>query len=59
MRTHKLGVPSHRDICASRGGRLATAAGWSLANTGNDLDADLTGTLDPAASRFFWIRVMV
>lgn len=35
---------------------LATAVGW---NTGNDLDAGLTGTLAPAASRFFWIRVLV
>ncbi|MCH7533405.1 MAG: DUF11 domain-containing protein [Gemmatimonadetes bacterium] len=34
-------------------------AGWSFANTGNDLDSDLTGTLAPAASRFFWIRVLL
>ena len=34
-------------------------AGWTFMNTGNDLDADLTGALAPAASRFFWIRVQV
>lgn len=34
-------------------------AGWTFTPTGNDLDADLTGTLAPAASRFFWIRVLV
>jgi uncharacterized repeat protein (TIGR01451 family) len=34
-------------------------AGWTFANTGNDVDADLTGTLAAAASRFFWIRVQV
>ena len=32
---------------------------WTFSNTGNDLDADLTGTLAPAASRFFWIQVTV
>jgi uncharacterized repeat protein (TIGR01451 family) len=32
---------------------------WTFNNTGNDFDADLTGTLAPAASRFFWIRVQV
>ena len=32
---------------------------WTFSNTGNDLDADLTGTLAPAASRFFWIRAQV
>ena len=34
-------------------------AGWTFTPVGNDLDADLTGTLAPAASRFFWIRVQV
>ena len=34
-------------------------AGWTFTNTGNDLDADLSGTLAAAASRFFWIRVTV
>ena len=34
-------------------------AGWTFTPSGNDLDADLTGTLAPAASRFFWIRVQV
>ncbi len=35
------------------------AAGWTFSNTGNDVDADLSGTLAPAASRFFWLRVTV
>lgn len=35
------------------------AAGWSFSNSGNDLDADLSGTLAPGASRFFWVRVQV
>ena len=35
------------------------AAGWTFANVGNDVDADLSGTLAPAASRFFWIRVQI
>ncbi len=35
------------------------AAGWTIVNAGNDVDADLSGTLAPAASRFFWIRVQV
>jgi uncharacterized repeat protein (TIGR01451 family) len=34
-------------------------AGWTFANTGNDVDADLTGTLAPSASRFIWIRVRI
>ena len=34
-------------------------AGWTFFNVGNDLDADLAGTLAPAASRFFWVRVQV
>jgi len=40
---------------------LATGdlAGWSFTPVGNDLTADLAGTLIPAASRFFWIRVQV
>jgi uncharacterized repeat protein (TIGR01451 family) len=33
--------------------------GWTFANTGNDVDADLAGSLAPAASRHFWIRVSV
>lgn len=32
---------------------------WTFTPVGNDLDADLTGTLAPAASRFFWIRAQV
>lgn len=35
------------------------AAGWTFANSGNDLDADLSGTLVPGASRFFWVRVSI
>ena len=35
------------------------AAGWTFGNTGNDVDADLTGTLAAGASRFFWIRASV
>jgi hypothetical protein len=34
-------------------------AGWTFANTGNNLTADLTGTLAAAASRFIWIRVKI
>jgi uncharacterized repeat protein (TIGR01451 family) len=34
-------------------------AGWTFANAGNDVDADLTGTLAPSASRFIWIRVRI
>ena len=29
------------------------------AHIGNDVDADLAGTLASAASRFFWIRVQI
>ncbi len=35
------------------------AAGWTFSGTGNDRDADLTGTLAAGASRFFWIRALV
>ena len=35
------------------------AAGWTIAESGGDIDADLSGALAPAASRFFWIRVRV
>ncbi len=35
------------------------AAGWTITNAGNDVDADLAGTLAPAANRFFWIRVQI
>lgn len=35
------------------------AAGWSFGNTGNDVDADLAGTLASGASRYFWIRAQV
>jgi len=36
------------------------AAGWTFSNTLNDFDADLTGgPLAPAATRFFWIRVVI
>ena len=38
---------------------LPDAAGWTITNTGNDVDADLAGTLAPAASRFFWIEVQI
>jgi hypothetical protein len=34
-------------------------AGWTITNTGNDVNADLTGTLAPAAARFIWIRVRI
>jgi len=34
-------------------------AGWTITNTGNDVDADLTGTLAPSAARFIWIRVLI
>jgi uncharacterized repeat protein (TIGR01451 family) len=35
------------------------AAGWVFGNTGNDLNADLSGTLAVGASRFFWVRASV
>lgn len=35
------------------------AAGWTITNTGNNVSADLSGTLAPSASRFFWIRVQI
>jgi uncharacterized repeat protein (TIGR01451 family) len=35
------------------------AAGWTFANAGNDLDADLAGTLAVGASRFIWVRASV
>ena len=53
-------MKTHSNLASPVIGILAIAAafGW-LSNTGNDLDADLTGTLAPAASRFFWIRVLI
>jgi uncharacterized repeat protein (TIGR01451 family) len=38
---------------------LPDAAGWTITNSGNDVDADLAGTLAPAASRVFWIEVQI
>ena len=35
------------------------AAGWTIVEAAGDIDADLTGTLAPAASRFFWVRVQI
>ena len=35
------------------------AAGWTLSNVGNNVSADLTGTLAVGASRFFWVRASV
>jgi uncharacterized repeat protein (TIGR01451 family) len=35
------------------------AAGWTISETSGTVSAALTGTLAPAASRFFWIRVQV
>ena len=35
------------------------AAGWTLANVGNNVTGDLTGTLGTGVSRFFWIRASV
>ncbi len=34
-------------------------AGWTITNTGNDVVADLTGTLAAGTSRFIWIRVRI
>jgi uncharacterized repeat protein (TIGR01451 family) len=34
-------------------------AGWTLSNVGNNVTADLTGTLAVGASRFFWVRASV
>ncbi len=35
------------------------AAGWTIGNTGNNVTADLSGTLAGGASRFIWVRVQV
>lgn len=35
------------------------AAGWTLSNVGNNVSADLSGTLAVGSSRFFWVRVSV
>jgi uncharacterized repeat protein (TIGR01451 family) len=35
------------------------AAGWTFSNTGNNVTADLTGTLAAGASRFIWVRAQV
>ncbi len=32
---------------------------WTIVESAGDVDADLTGTLAPAAARFFWIRVQI
>lgn len=35
------------------------AAGWTISESSGTVSAALTGTLAPAASRFFWIRVQI
>lgn len=35
------------------------APGWTFANVGNDVDADLSGNLAAGGSRFFWIRASI
>lgn len=35
------------------------APGWTFANSGNDVDADLASSLAPSASRSFWVQVQV
>ncbi|MEZ4411756.1 MAG: hypothetical protein R2910_02055 [Gemmatimonadales bacterium] len=35
------------------------AAGWTFSNAGNNVTADLTGTLAAGASRFIWVRAQV
>ena len=40
-------------------GTTPDAAGWTLSNVGNNVSADLTGTLAVGASRFFWVRASV
>lgn len=35
------------------------SAGWTLTNSGNDVDADLTVALGAGATRFFWIQARV
>lgn len=35
------------------------AAGWTITESAGTVSASLTGTLAPAASRYFWIRVRV
>ena len=37
----------------------AAITGCTFSNTGNVLQADLTGGLAPAVPRLFWIRVLV
>jgi len=34
-------------------------AGWTITNTGNTVEADLSGTLAAGASRYIWIRVQI
>ncbi|HEY0036736.1 MAG TPA: hypothetical protein VGB66_08620 [Longimicrobium sp.] len=48
-------LPSQVTYVSSAG----DAAGWTLSESSGTVSAALTGTLAPAASRFFWIRVQV
>ena len=48
-------LPAELTFAAATG----DAAGWSFSNSGNDLDADLAGSLTSGASRFFWVRASV
>ena len=40
-------------------GTTPDAAGWTLSNAGNNVSADLAGTLAVGTSRFFWVRASV
>lgn len=48
-------LPSQVTYVSSAG----DAAGWTLSESSGTVSATLTGTLAPAASRYFWIRVRV
>lgn len=48
-------LPTELTFAAATG----DAPGWSFGGAGNDVDADLSGTLASGASRFFWIRASV
>jgi hypothetical protein len=38
---------------------VGDAAGWTISESSGTVSATLTGTLAPAASRFFWVRVRI
>lgn len=48
-------LPAEVEYVSSAG----DAAGWTISESSGTVSATLTGTLAPAASRYFWIRVRV